>query len=532
MDVADVLSLPSFSGAQVVAGQTGLNRNVSTAMVIEAPDIANWGKPGQILITSFYAFENLSADGLDAFFAQADDIGIGAIVFKPERLVPDVPRELVTRCENHGIPLILVPKETKYENLILDVLGDFLDSSTLILNRFFDLHRQSMSLALKQPTVLEIILELRRAIHADVTFFDSTKDRRTTTNQELSTFQSPRLSELPPDQYRTHRYFDATLRYTQLTRHATAVLIPSSDDQIYYLILHIKSERLTPLDAMAVENVVNLLQMEVLKQNAVDRRLFFQNNNIVNELLTSKTLSPEDIDQNLAALDIGQFESFETLLLRVDLEDPSEVDRRTDVLLMARRRIKMLHPSTAYFESNDSITFLHNYRNDSLRYNPKAIEGIMEEIAAVPAMPAFSYLAARSSAGGRLDIPALNREVNDIALFFDNGKRHNRCLCYEDLGIYKLFMKIGDASELLNVVDPRVMALSELGNDFFETAATLCDNSMNYQETAQQLFVHPKTVRYRADRIQKLTGLDFKNPDDRLQIAFGRRIIQMLKTRL
>lgn len=530
MNVSDVLSLPSFAGARLVAGRSGLNREVATAMIVEAPDIASWGKEGQLLITSFYAFEHLDEEQLDLFFDQAESIGIGGIVFKPERLIAESPRALIDRCESHGIPLIQVAKETKYESLLLDVLGHFLDSNILVLNRFFELHRQTMALALKQPRMLEILLNLRGIIHADVTFFDSTKNRRITTSQELSDFRSPRLSELPANRYRTHHYFDAALKYPDLTRRATAVLIPSSDDQIYYLVLHIKSERLSPLDSMAIENVVSLLQMEVLKQNALDRKLFFQNNNLVRDLLTNDSLDRGRIDGILAALEIGQHDLFETLMLHIDLDDPSAVDRREDVLLMARRRLKMIYPEIAYFESNDSITFVHNFRNEASRFSSDTVEDIMEEVAAVPAMPSFTYLAALSSIGDRLAIPSLSREVSDIVKFFDGEQHSGLCLRYEDLGIYKLLMKAGDATELTNFVDPRVVHLRELGEDFFETAADLCDNSLNYQETARQLFVHPKTVRYRAERIQKLTGLDFKNPDDRLQISFGRRIFQFLDT--
>lgn len=529
MNVSDVLLLPSFAGAQVIAGHTGLTNEVSTAMVVEAPDIDVWGKPGQLLITSFYAFENLNGAGLERFFDTASSVGIGGLVFKPERLLSEAPQRVIALCNEHALPLIQVPAETKYDALLLDVLGHFLDSNIVLLNRFFDLHRQMMALALQQPTVLQIIMNLRGALHADITFFDSTKDRRTTTSQELSVFSTPRLTELPGDQYRTHRYFDAQLSYPSITRHATAVLIPSSDDQIYYLILHVKSERLTPYDIMAVENVVSLLQMEILKQNALDRKLFFQNNNLVRDLLTDSTLDSTRIAVDLQKLGIDQHPLFQVLLLNVKLDDPSEVDRRADVLLMARRRLKMLFPTTAYLETSDSIVFLHNFKNASQSYTSNTIRSIMNEVASIPAMPGFTYIAALSTTAGSNQLPTLFRQAEETARFFDTGRYSNRCLRYEDLGVYKLFLQVADADELRGFIDPRVVALHDENPTFFETAAVLCDNNLNYQEAARQLYVHPKTMRYRAERIKKISGLDFHNPDDRLQISLGARIYQLLE---
>lgn len=528
MNVSDALLLPSFEGATVIAGRAGLDREVSTAMIVEAPDIESWGKSGQMLITSFYAFENLSAGGLTFFFDKADELGIGAIVFKPERLLAEAPAQIVKLCDKHDLPLIQIPADTKYEGLLLDVLGNFLDSNLTLLNRFYDLHRQTMDLALREPTVLEILLKLRGLIHADITFFDSTKDRRTTTSQELSRFTMPRLTEFDENQYRSHHYFDAELTYPELTRHATAVLIPSSDDQIYYLILHVKVARLSPLDIMAVENVVSLLQMEILKQNALDRKIFFQNNNVVRELLTEPSLDPERVMNSLQSLGIGAFPHYEALMLKVNLDDPNAIDRRGDILIMARRRLKMLYPETAYLEMNDSIVFLHNVKSPQARYDSTDIKTIMKDVAMVPALPAFSYLGAISSLGTSSNLPDLMREVTEIERFFDGEQYHGRIMRFEDLGIYKLFMQVTDATELTRFIDPRVRELHDRSFEFFETASVLCENNLNYQETARQLFMHPKTIRYRSERIQKTTGLDFHNPDDRLQIALGSRIFRLL----
>ena len=58
---------------------------------------------------------------------------------------------------------------------------------------------------------------------------------------------------------------------------------------------------------MAVENVVSLLQMEILKQNALDRKIFFQNNNVMRELLTESSLDPERVMNSLQSLGIGAF---------------------------------------------------------------------------------------------------------------------------------------------------------------------------------------------------------------------------------
>lgn len=528
MNVSEVLALPSFEGAEVIAGQFGLSREVSTAMVVEAPDIDAWGKQGQLLITSFYAFEDLDDEGLRAFFSTAERIGIGGIVFKPERLVAAAPPQMLRLCDEYCIPLVQVRAGTKYDGLLLDVLGSFLESNINLLNRFFELHRKSMLLALRQPSVLQILLTLRTSVHCDVTLHDASRNRRTSTSEELSGFSSIEVTELAGDQYRTYRYFDAFLAYPDIERRATAVLVPSTDGRTYRLILHARSEVLTPFDVMAIENVVSLLQMELLKQNALDRQLFYRSNGLVHELLVDETLDDERLMGTLGTLGLAQHPLYELLLVRVDLDDPADDDRRADVLTAVHRRIKRLDGASAFYESNDSVVFVHNVKDETRRYDVDAVRAALAGATADPSAPKLSYFAALSSLANARGIAGLNREVGETARFLDSPRYRDSVVRYEDLGVYKLLMQAADRSELARFVDPRAASLRAQSPEFFETAVALCNNNLNYQETARELYVHPKTIRYRAERVDRLYGIDFHNPEDRLQLALAARVFSLL----
>ena len=50
----------------------------------------------------------------------------------------------------------------------------------------------------------------------------------------------------------------------------------------------------------------------------------------------------------------------------------------------------------------------------------------------------------------------------------------------------------------------------------------------NYRETSKILYVHPNTVRYRISIIEKLTRLDFKLADDRLNMEIALKIMPFI----
>ncbi|MCY0880558.1 MAG: PucR family transcriptional regulator ligand-binding domain-containing protein, partial [Firmicutes bacterium] len=53
--VKDVLGLPILSQAQVVAGNSGLERPVRLVHVVDIPDITQWILPQMLLMTTGYS---------------------------------------------------------------------------------------------------------------------------------------------------------------------------------------------------------------------------------------------------------------------------------------------------------------------------------------------------------------------------------------------------------------------------------------------------------------------------------------------
>lgn len=536
MIVREILLLPSFEGASVIAGKTGMDNEITGAMVLEAIDIENWGKRGQLIISSFYALEHLSESETVMFFRTMSSIGIGALVFKPERLMVEAPERIIELCDDFDLPLIKLAPQVKYESILLDVLGHILDSNLTLLNRFFDVHKHLMALALKQPSIPYILSPLKNALHAEVTYFDTVRDRRTGTEQTLTEFTGYSFNRREPEAYQTHAYFDAKLFYDKgfgashqpPTVQALAVRIPSSDGVDYYLIIHNADRELTPLDTMTVENIVSLLQMEILKQNAIKQKLFYQNNNTVHDLLLDRFGSHERIDSALALLGIDRYPLYEALLVRTRVVDPIDADRIDELLQALRRSLRASYPGIVYFVNGDRIVFLHNVRNENSGFSLDTVRNVLADLHSSSILPLFTHLAVISSATDRYSLPAINNEVMNAYRLFDETQGDFE-VRYDDLGLYKLLLGVDDPSQLDTYIDPRLSALHQDAPDLFQTVVSLCANGMSYPKTAEQLYLHPKTVRYRVERVRKIYGVDVRNPDDYLQVVLADKIYTLRK---
>lgn len=538
--VDDVLILPSFSSSQVIAGNNGLDREVTSAMVLEAADIENWGKRGQLIISSFYALEHLTPAEIARFFTTMNSIGIAAVAFKPERLLPEAPKQIIDLCNDFDIPLIELAADVKYESILMDVMGHILDSNLTLLNRFYEVHKHLMALALKQPSIPYILSTLKNTLHLDVTYLDTMRDRKFSTDNERASFSGYSFQRCDPSPYQTHAYFSARLFYDKgygsksgatISENALAVRIPSSDDVDYYILIHNEGKTLSPLDSMTVENVVSLLQMEILKQNAIKQKVFFQNNNAVHDLLLGRYPTQGKIDSTLTMLGIEQYPFYEVLLIHIDVEDPTDIDRQDEIHQAIRRKFRTLYPGMVYFVNGDRAVYLHNFRSPLTSIDVEAIQDALEDLHSRSTLPLFTHIGVLSGSHDRYTIDKGNREALDAYRLFEGAGSKNRCFRYDDLGVYKLMLAVDNPSLLSSCIDPRIAKLSNDQPELFETLICLCDNGLDYNKTASVLFVHPKTVRYRIERVRTITGIDVKNPDDYLQIIFAEKIMRITSGR-
>ena len=67
MNLNEALNLPSLSHSSVLAGQSHLDSLISGVMVLEALDVEKWSHPGELILTSYFALQNLDENGLENF---------------------------------------------------------------------------------------------------------------------------------------------------------------------------------------------------------------------------------------------------------------------------------------------------------------------------------------------------------------------------------------------------------------------------------------------------------------------------------
>lgn len=530
LTVRDALELASFEGSKVVTGAKGLSRRISGAMVMEATDIQRWGREGIFLVTSFFALEPLNEQERYSFLAELVKIKPSGVAFKPGRLLDEAPEDVVDCCTASNIPLIELSPTTKYESVLTDVMSSALDSNLMLLTRFYSIHRQTMKLALKQPSLFSILEEAKKTIGLDCSYYDKTSGTCMSTSPRETGITNLHLTELHRGHYQTFHYYNAKFdTSTESDEQALAVLIPTSDGIPSYLLVHTTADRdLSPLDIMAIESFVSLLQMELLKEGAIEERVFRRSNTLVHDLLLGRYSTKSAVDDALRELALGNNPFYQTLLVRFHIVDAKQSARLSELLLTFRRQLKQQHFNVTYFENNNRMVFLRSFSTETQALQPEVIRQILDNMSANQDLPTFTYLATLSGTVDRYNIARANDQVMGVYRLFDPDRKHNYVLHYDDLGIYKIFLNVEDHDKLVEFMNPSLRTLWQENPQVFGTLLTLVDNDLNFARTAEELFVHYKTVSYRVNRAREAYGIDVHDSDTLAQLVIARRILTLM----
>jgi sugar diacid utilization regulator len=108
--------------------------------------------------------------------------------------------------------------------------------------------------------------------------------------------------------------------------------------------------------------------------------------------------------------------------------------------------------------------------------------------------------------------------------------RTGQTISYEELGIYRLLLQIGDMHQLWqfaeDVLGPLIEYDARHKVDLVGTLSVYLNQHESLKQTARVLRVHVNTVTYRIQRIQRLTSLDLTDPDHRLSAHVATKIVE------
>ena len=309
-----------------------------------------------------------------------------------------------------------------------------------------------------------------------------------------------------------------------------------------YLVVTEKNRKLSAMDCMAIENAIITLQYGFVTefvQNEIEKKY---HRDIVHNVL-SGMLGKEEMEEAANLLEIHSEEYYRVVTFYTFQKErgdmyTSEQLRETGII---EGEIMTLCPGQHVYRNIDQIVMIQ--RVDEKQKREVYLNKMEEMCAALQNAIRYRHKTEKIQVGiGKMvkgiynlkDSYEAKRAISyrDIAKVI-SGNENQTVTLYSDLGFFKLLGDIDDLNTLMDYIPESLQRLYSYNKpqrkDLILTLQTYLDNNQSLNKTAQALFIHYKTATYRIDKIGKMTGMDFKNPNEMLNVRIGLILYKMLE---
>lgn len=545
LSLTKVLELSCLDQAKVLAGIESVQyQEVTGVTIVEAPDIADWIKGGEMLLTSLYSFHK-DYDKQKEMVAKLSKKGASALVVKISRFVTEVPQVILDEGNKRNLPIIQIPCETKYVDILHQVMSELFNRQLLILEHYKHCHNRFIDLALNDGNLNDIAFELSGILKHPTAIFNSEMKILAASEEKYTKMVTyPTLiSKLHVASTLALNKQKCIFEFNESQFEETFIAAPIKllEHTIAHLAVLDISQPLSALDYVALESAVSNAAMALTKDKAIKEIEYRFKNDIIDDIINGRYSSVEDINQR--AKTVGWDLNAQHVVILVHLHhlgknilDEKNLFKRKEAI----GRILMIINSTAYHYSktiiviNKSDRFIilfpsHETHSDSIkRFCEELHQSIKTQIQNIT-----STIGIGTESSSIPDIRKSYNEALDATAFGKMVFGNDAVIQYNQLGVYRLLCQYNNVDDLKKYIHPALMILTkydhEKNNDLIKTLEVYLSHNANAKKTAEELFVHYKTIQYRINRIKEIMDIDFEDKQYKLEIEMSLKILNLLE---
>jgi sugar diacid utilization regulator len=285
-----------------------------------------------------------------------------------------------------------------------------------------------------------------------------------------------------------------------------------------------------------VRLVTTLIASEVERVRAPERASQQALAGFIAAVLERELSGREDILARAGELGIDLVEGASVVVARAHPLVPAEDGWRRRVLGAADRAARAVVPGAAAAPAprEDStgaevVVLLPGVDDASAA---RAADAVLRELQS--ALPGHAFALGRSRpANDPVDLHRAGAEAL-LAANVAEGDVERPVLAFEETGAYRLLLSAmsEDPAELqrfyAETVEPLVAYDEQYETGLVQTVEAFLEADGNVAGTAQRLFTHRHTIRYRLERVKELSGLDVGSTDGREKLSLGLKAMRVL----
>ncbi|HPM63483.1 MAG TPA: PucR family transcriptional regulator ligand-binding domain-containing protein [Bacillota bacterium] len=557
--VREALELPQLKGAGILAGKSGSERTIEHVTVMDAPDAINWLRGGELVLTTAYVMREDPVALLD-FVKRLAKTKAAALGIKLGRFIDNISDEIKDFADKAGFPIINIPFEVAWIDVITPVLTEVVERQASILKRSMDIHTQFidsvisggemadvMRLLSSQIGSLTCVTDMKGNVIASSLKDDSKDEGERAEWERMAKAASGQEAvsepwEMFPGMYRIIvKPSDGKPGYTLIE----ALCGQDGTRWGKVLALEEQGRAFTRMDAISISHAVTVASLEMLRIEAaenVERRF---RSSFWDDFLNGRFENWEDIVKRGRSFSVDLTSPNVLLAISADGEKPGQATQiGSDGGLLQDEIIRLTTQYGTRFWGAQVTCFAYmggaaviapwTGASDPIEAKKRSMELAEHLHAKVDAAIAPFTV---SIGVGRFDPDPQKagrsyKEAYECIAVGSSMLGSDRVSHFDELGAYRVFSRCTGREEMARFAAEELAPLEEYdtrhNTELLFTLEKYLDAGGSLQQAADSTYVHVNTLRYRLGRIEAILGSELSDSEVRFTLSMAIRIRKYL----
>ncbi|EOJ70222.1 PucR family transcriptional regulator [Enterococcus faecalis] len=527
--LAEVLALPRFSDLQLLSSHSNLTQPLESVEITETPDVADFIPKNVMILTTAMIYKD-DQEKLKPFIDSLKQAECTALGIKVGRFLDEISPEIVAYASAVDLPLIKIPSTQPLGGLLHEIVGYLRDSKTEQMSVAFDIQKRFSTLLMQDVDATRFIAEFAKILNAPIILLSPWQQVIAHSNyfygnQKSAEFFIEQLSKDHFQQLAQEKKIFRLQDERQENIQVAGFPIRVNDYFPYYLLVLSPEQIPYPISEFAIDQAILVLTFMLFKNQKIAESFEHLKTDLLDRLLDthqealSKHQNWLELWKNYRLINSDYYQlAIVYGVTKPENETHIRYQQAEGQLIFQwlKEQLPEILPDVALFKlknQNKSILIFQSKKNDHLMILQNLAERLQQ------ALPITIRFALGNAYENLEDLPNSYIEASSTLEASLHAQKPATVQLFHPKGLAGLFEKIGTEDveyfcqqQLKELAYPTEPTLQELR----KTLKVFLDFNCEITKTANALYLHRNTIKYRMNQCEKLLGTSIQEPETSL----------------
>lgn len=523
LTVGEILNMEEFREYRVLCGKKGLGREVSTVTVMDTPNIQDWLRGGEIVLSSGFLLQQLLQDELQQLITQLADSEACALFVKLGTYMQTLDEETVRAANETGLPIVSAPAGCILSDIISPIIKKLIDMQSSALRLSENISTSFINTVINDGGITDVVNTIATLLNQNIAFYDLAFNK-------IYPSKNASLRDGFKESFLSYPHLRVSLEDKD---YGFIVIIDDSRQELSDYETMILTHASTALKLIAQKYISNM-EIETRYRDGFVQDIVLNNIKSLQEVVKRGKIYGWDLSEKFYTAVIVDIDDFKIQYLNIRSKEDSETIEKhnDDIFDYSLKFFRRFFKTVLYTKFTDSTAFIIKHDKPDEATAQKILSCCNTLKGELQAAYNFTVTIGISEPKGSImDCHIAYQEAQKAVKISRLVYKRDNTATYSALGIYKFLDGIKDnpsVQEFYKGYIEKICRHDELHNtDFMETLVNIVQNGWNLKLASDTMFLHYNTIKYRYKKIEEISGLNLDRTEEKLSMELAVKIYLM-----